>query len=194
MIKTLKKHGTNGLFYEFFVYGSYEEFLKDSKLFFYGRQYLYLLELDNGEAVKLGFSSNIKNRLKTHYFSNGSPFRGKIGRIGVLGPIRDGLNTEEVLHNYMTPFLLKGKYGDSIETYSFDRNYDMCNTNKEDRNSFDTFNKIGFICIQSLTHSREDDDGNPIGFDLILEDNTLSKKEREILVEDNELSIAESAL
>ena len=184
MIKTLKK--VTDFYYQFFVYSSYEDFLKDSKLFFYGRQYLYLLELDNGEAIKLGYSSNIKNRLKTHYFDNKSPFKGKIGRIGILGPIRDGLNVEDILHNYMTPFLLIGKYGTSIETYSFEKNYNECNTPQKDRNSFDSFNKIGFLAIQSLIRTKEDEDGNPIGYDLILEDVTLSKKEKQILEEEEQ--------
>lgn len=177
MIKTLRKR-ENSPYYEFFIYDSYDELKKDSHLFFYRRQYLYCLELSDGKAIKIGYSGNLNNRLKQHIVDSKSPFFGKVGRIGVLGPIRDGLNSEEIIHSRMTPYFVN-EYGISCETYSFDKLFE--NNECEKQKALDIFNNIAFPIIQSLCHDDYDDNGNYRGFELILEDNTISDKERKLL-------------
>lgn len=170
-MKYLKKHSEN--IYLFTVFDSYEEVLKNISTFMYGRQYLYCLELVD-DAVKIGFTANLKGRLRTHLTDKNSPFKDKVKRIGVLGPIRDGLNSEEIIHGYMTPYVCYD-YGTSVETYSLK---ELFNTFKyKEKNSFELFNDTIMPMIQSLCETREE---NP--FKLIMEDNTYVDK-KEVMAE-----------
>lgn len=185
MIKTLQKTD-NGIYYKFFIYDSYEEFTKDSSLFFRGREYLYCLELDGGYAIKIGFSANILSRIKNHCKRKNSPFKDKVGRIGVLGPLRGGLDSEDWIHAYMSS-MLTTEYG-SFETYTCDKVFKESNV--VNGNTFDAFHQYTFPIIQSLCRSKEDEEGYPCGFDLILEDKTLSNKEKKLLEKEEEFNIA----
>ena len=61
-------------------------------------EYIYTIEVDNGKFLKIGYSKDIKKRLLTHQNDVKSPLKDKCGRITLIGPLRDGLNTEQYIH------------------------------------------------------------------------------------------------
>lgn len=112
----------------FDYFNDYIEVIKNS-------DYIYCLELEQN-CIKIGYSSNLKKRISTHFSDNKSIFKDKIKRIAILGPIEDGKKTEQIIHSYLS------KYNDDIytstETYFFN----------DELNSFDTF-MIMFQFFQS---------------------------------------------
>lgn len=84
-------------------------------------EYLYAIEIDNGKFLKIGYSKTPKHRLKFHNNSSESLITGRCNRVAIIGPIRDGINTEQIIHNYMGRFYAKEDFPSSNEIYSLDK-------------------------------------------------------------------------
>lgn len=123
--------------YMFNVYDSYDEFKKNNKNIKHGDEYLYCIELDDN-YIKVGFSSDLKTRMKTH-LEKKSTFFSHDHRIGILGPLQDGYESEQMLHMRFSSF------STDVETYYLHDDY--C--------SFDAF-MIMFQCFQTSLMLGED--------------------------------------
>ncbi len=120
--------------YMFNVYDDFEDFVDFSEIVKNGN-YIYCLELE-GNCIKIGYSAELKRRIRTHFKDKNSPFKSKIQRIGILGPIENAKEVEKKLHSDLYEYQ-DDKY-DSLETYHFHKEF----------NTFDMF-MVMFQFIQS---------------------------------------------
>ncbi len=115
-------------------------------------EYLYAIEIDNGKFLKIGYSKTPKHRLNTHNNSPKSILANRCNRVAIIGPIRDGINTEQIIHEYMGGFYAKEDFPSSNEIYSLDKviSFDN-NKTKKSNNLFDLF--CGTTNIQDIDNS-----------------------------------------
>jgi hypothetical protein len=109
-------------------------------------EYIYTIEIDGGKFLKIGYSSNIKKRLLKHQNDNKSPLKDKCGRITLIGPLRDGLGTEQTIHSYMGRFYASEDFPSTYEVYSLDKFKTSLGENRDDAsgkdNLFEIYNGI----------------------------------------------------